>query len=78
MAEVEGFTASISRFCGMLRQGNIHCIDEDDPRYVLYAVRVPSPRLDDHALMALDGDDTFAADLAAWLADRAARLTVQA
>jgi hypothetical protein len=45
--------------------------DGIDPRYVLYSVRAPSPRLDDAALIALGNDDEFGAALAAWLADRA-------
>ncbi len=33
---------AITRFCNMLVQINITEIDEDDPHYVLYSVRVPS------------------------------------
>jgi hypothetical protein len=36
-------------------------------------VRLPSdPHLDNDSLLALDRDDDFGVDLAAWLADRAA------
>jgi hypothetical protein len=72
---IDTFKASIDRFAGMLRQVNIACIDEDDPRYVVYSVRVPSPRLDDAALIALGRDDELGADLAAWLATRAKNRT---
>jgi hypothetical protein len=62
---------AITLFCGMLRQVNITCIDEDDPRCVVYSVRVPSPGLDDAGLLALGRDDGFGAALAAWLKVRA-------
>src|SRR6267142_613548 len=53
MAEAEG-SNPITRFCNMLTQVNITEIDEDDPHYVLYAVRVPAEaRLDHDALVAL-------------------------
>jgi|GraSoi_2013_20cm_1033751.scaffolds.fasta_scaffold92003_2 hypothetical protein len=62
----------ITRFCNMLTQVNITEIDEDDPHYVLYAVRVPAEaRLDHDALVALGNDDEFGAALAAWLKMRA-------
>ena len=62
----------ITRFCNMLTQVNITEIDEDDPHYVLYSVRVPAEaRLDHDALVALGNDDEFGAALAAWLAARA-------
>jgi hypothetical protein len=64
----------IKLFCSNMRQVNIACIDEDDPRYVLYSVRVPSPRLDDDALIALGNDNEFGAALAAWMAARARRI----
>ena len=64
---------TLNLFAGMLRQVNITCIDEDDPRFVVYSVRVPSDaRLDDDALIALDRDDELGAALAAWLKARAA------
>jgi hypothetical protein len=67
------FKTSIDRFAGMLRHVSIACIDEDDPRFVLYSVRVPAEaRLDDNGLVALSRDDTFGADLAVWLKVRAA------
>ena len=63
----------ITRFCNMLTQVNITEIDEDDPHYVLYAVRVPAEaKLDNAVLLALSDDDTLGADLAAWLKARAA------
>jgi hypothetical protein len=67
------------RYCSMLLQGgNIHVISEDDPEYLLYSMRVPAEtRLDIAGLIALDRDDDFGADLAAWLADRVERLKVQ-
>ncbi len=66
------FKTSIDLFVNNLRQVNIACIDEGD-RYVLYSVRVPSPRLNDDALLALNNrDDELGASLAAWLAARAA------
>ncbi len=66
-------TDTLTLFCNNMRQVNIACLDEDDPRYVLYSVRVLSDaRLDDNALIALDRDDELGADLAAWLAARAA------
>jgi len=56
----------------MLTQVNITEIDEDDPHYVLYAVRVPAEaRLDHDALVALGNDDEFGAAFAAWLKMRA-------
>ena len=62
----------ITRFCNMLTQVNITEIDEDDPHYVLYAVRVPAEaRLDHDALVARGNDDEFGAALAAWLKMRA-------
>jgi hypothetical protein len=67
-------TDSITLFCNNMRQVNIASIDENDPRYVLYSVRVPSPRLDDDALIALENDHEFGAALAAWLAARARRV----
>jgi len=67
---------TIDLFAGMLRQVNITCIDEDDPHYVVYSVCVPADAaLDDAALIALDRDDEFGADLAAWLAARASIIT---
>jgi hypothetical protein len=62
---------TLDLFTGMLRQVNITCIDEDDPRCVVYSVRVPSPGLDDAGLVALGRDDQFGAALAAWLKVRA-------
>jgi hypothetical protein len=63
---------AIDMFCNMLCQVNISEIDEDDPHYVLYSVRVPAEaRLDHDALIALGDDDEFGAALAAWLAARA-------
>jgi len=71
MAEAEG-SNPITRFCNMLTQVNITEIDEDDPHYVLYSVRVPAEaRLDHDALVALGNDDEFGAALAAWLKMRA-------
>ena len=71
MAEAEG-SNPITRFCNMLVQLNLTEIDEDDPHYVLYAVRVPAEaRLDHDALVALGDDDGFGAALAAWMAARA-------
>ena len=70
---------AIDMFCNMLCQVNISEIDEDDPHYVLYSVRVPAEaRLDHDALIALGDDDEFGADLARWMADRARRLAVPA
>ncbi len=66
------YKASIDRFAGMLQQVNITCIDEDDPRFVVYSVRVPADaRLCDDALIALGNDDELGASIAAWLAARA-------
>ena len=63
---------AIDMFCNMLCQVNISEIDEDDPHYVLYAIRLPADaRLDHDALVALGNDDEFGAALAAWLAARA-------
>lgn len=62
---------TLDLFAGMLRQVNITVIDEDDPRFVVYSVRVPSPGLDDAGLLALNRDEEFGAALAAWLAARA-------
>ena len=65
------FKTAVDRFASTLRQVNITAIDEDDPRYVVYSVRVPGPGLDDAGLLALGGDDAFGADLAQWLKMRA-------
>jgi hypothetical protein len=65
---------AIDMFCNMLTQVNITEIDEDDPHYVLYSVRVPSEaRLDHDALIALGNDDEFGAAIGAWLTARAAK-----
>jgi hypothetical protein len=61
------FKTAVDRFASMLRQVNITAIDEDDPRFVVYSVRVPGPGLDEDAILALGGDDAFGADLAQWL-----------
>ena len=67
---------AIDMFCNMLCQVNISEIDEDDPHYVLYAIRLPAEaRLDHDALVALGNDDEFGAALAAWLAARARRIS---
>jgi hypothetical protein len=65
---------ALDLFCSNMRQHHIVCLDEDDPRWVVYSVRVPAPGLDDAALIALGGDDEFGADRAAWLAARARRI----
>ena len=63
---------AIDMFCNMLCQVNISEIDEDDPHYVLYAIRLPAEsRLYHDALVALGNDDEFGASIAAWLAARA-------
>ena len=63
---------AIDMFCNMLCQVNISEIDEDDPHYVLYAIRLPAEsRLDHDDLVALGNDDEFGASSAAWLAARA-------
>jgi hypothetical protein len=79
LSEIATGENSWKRYCSMLLQnGNIHVISEDDPEYLLYSMRVPAETgLDNAGLIALDRDDDFSADLAAWLADRAARLKVQ-
>src|SRR6267142_5260491 len=39
---------TLDLFAGNMRQHNICCIDEDDARFVLYSIRVPSDaKLDD-------------------------------
>ena len=48
---------AIDMFCNMLCQVNISEIDEDDPHYVLYAIRLPAEsRLDHDDLVALGHD----------------------
>jgi hypothetical protein len=53
-------------------QQNAAVIDEQE-NHIVMTVRLPSdPHLDNDSLLALDRDDDFGVDLAAWLADRAA------
>jgi hypothetical protein len=66
------YKASIDRFVNMVLMVNFIEIGEND-QHVEYAVRVPrEARLNDDMLLAFHDDDTFGADLAAWLAARAA------
>jgi hypothetical protein len=75
---IDSARTTLDLFVGNLRQVNIACIDEDDPRFVVYSVRLPSDaKLDDADLLALNRDDKFGVFLGAWLSGRAARLAVQ-
>jgi hypothetical protein len=72
MINTTTFKISVDRFVNMVIMFNFIEIGENEA-FVEYAIRVPRDgRLDDAALIALDRDDTFGADLAAWLAARAA------
>jgi hypothetical protein len=64
---------ALDMFVANLRQTNIAVIDEDDPRFVVYSVRLPSEaRLDHDSLVTLSRDTEFGLALAVWLEARAA------